>query len=164
MRFLRAIGAALRAGLAVVGRVLTAPFRMLAGFGGGGGYDVPELAPPTDPAEREGEVADMERRMAEGLTMANLLIRHAADCVVADDIVAPPAELPPELRAWARGLSRDECEILLDSDDKAVSAHIRGLFPLPGLRKVGPLEPKAWASDRSPEPDLEPALSAPSLR
>ncbi|MCX7319878.1 MAG: hypothetical protein NT113_10415 [Hyphomicrobiales bacterium] len=161
---MQAIVSALRVGLAVVGRVLTAPLRMLAGIGGGGGYDAPELPAPTDPAEREGEVADMERRMAEGLTLANLLIRHAADCIVADDIVAPPPDLPAELRAWARGLSRQECEILLESDDKVVSAHIRGLFAIAGVRKVQPLEARSWAPDRSPEPDLESAITGPAMR
>lgn len=164
MKFLRAVGAALTAAFKVIGRLATAPLRMLGNFGGG--YEpVTELPEPTDPAERDAEVAQMERRMAEGLTLANILMTHCAHSVIEDrNRVMMPREMPAELCRWVRGLSRDEATLIMASDEKTVSAHIRGLFQMKGVRKVQSLPPTTWEPLLSdPTCDFDHAISDPAF-
>src|SRR4051812_1478274 len=153
---------ALKSGLAAVGRVLTWPLRALASIGGGGGGGIPELPEPHDPGEPYDAVADLEKKMTEGLLLANLLIVHCANSVVNDAPAMPPETLPQDLRDWAQGLSRAECDAILGADEKSISAHIRGLFALPGVRQVQPLPRAVWAPETSPEPVEAFAFSVPA--
>jgi hypothetical protein len=156
MKLLNAIVSALKSGLMAIGRAATWPLRALIG-GGGGGMPAPQAVAEdgaSDPA------AERERAMALGNELAAIVLGYAADSVI-DDAPAPmPETLPPELRAWVRGLSREECQTLLQSDLRGVSAHIQGVFALQGVRKVQPLPTADWSRAVSRDHDFEPDLSA----
>jgi hypothetical protein len=129
------------------------PGRLLGGIFGG------PLAPPPEGdgplvselreelAARQGEAVDHDKT-------ARLVLLWCADSIVADRPVPVPSSLPRDVKEWMKGLSREECERVISSDKTAISAHVRKLFALPGVRRVQPLAAAEW----SPAPvSIEPA-------
>ena len=127
-----------------------APFRLFdnlfGGAGGGRAADIPQVRPYD--AARPRDAADSQ---ALHLLNANKIMTWAADSIVADRPVALPAGLPIALREWAPGLTRRECEMLINADEKAVSAHIQKMFALPEVRVVRRLEAiQEWPAEPQP--------------
>lgn len=153
LKILSAIGSALKYAFKFCGRLATAPLHLLAGGGGG---DMPSL-PCND--EIDAAVAAREAAMDTGQKLASIVQRYAAESVI-DDAPAPlPPDLPPALREWCRGLSRDEALDICGARPEAVNAHVQGVFLLPGVRSVQrlptahwPKEPSSWTSDSYLEP------------
>jgi hypothetical protein len=138
--FLSSIGNALMSCLRAVGRVATWPLRALTG--GGGGMPVP--APDVDEAPAPDPIAERERAMAVGAEMAALLQKWAAESFLAGAPARLPDGLSNEMRRWARGLTPGEVGALIDADETAVSAHIQGVFMLPGVSPVKRLPTAEW--------------------
>lgn len=154
--FITAFVTALQRGFSALRGLAAAPFRALSAIGGGGGYSMPD-APTVGLDDADGDrAAASDRAMAAGLMMANLMMTYAANSVVDDRPADVPAGLTPELQRWARGLTRDECERLLLSDERGISAHLQGVFMLPGVQKVAPLPPARWSEGPSPARDDDP--------
>ncbi len=76
-----------------------------------------------------------------------------------------PPRLPRAVRDWAPGLSPDECREIYRSSETAVSAHLQGLFDIPGVRKVEKLPLANWPIDvAGPQSDdVEPEVSLDAL-
>lgn len=129
------------------------PGRILGGLFGG------SLAPP--PAGDSPLVVDLKDELAarQGEAVdhakdARMALLWCADSIVADRPVPVPSSLPRAVKEWMKGLSREECERVISSEKTAISAHIRKLFALPGVRPVQPLAAAEW----SPAPvSIEPA-------
>ena len=153
---IKAIASALQKAFGALRSLAASPFRALAGIGSGGSYSMPDAPSLGLDDDQDDRAAAADRRMADGLLMANLMLGYAANSVVDDRPAAVPAGLMPELRRWAQGLSRDECESLLLSDERGISAHLQGVFMLPGVRKVAPLPPAVWSVEPSPAHDDDP--------
>jgi hypothetical protein len=143
-----AIVSALRSAFMAVGRVATVPLRFIDRLLGGSAspWGIPEAAPAhvEDPAGQAPMSAiDWNIEYAKE---ANVVMNWAATSIIDDG----PAELPSPprcsraTREWLKGLTRDECEILLNSGEKSISQHLRDRERFPGLRKVQPLEATRW--------------------
>jgi hypothetical protein len=146
MRLLRVIMKGLRAAMRALGRAAAAPFAWL----GGGGYDDTDFDEIDD---RESVINEREAKMEAAEAQAREVTRYAAASLI-DDAPAPlPADLPPALREWCRGLSRDESLAICGARPEAVSAHIQGIFMLPDVRKVQKLPAAQWPGEPSPEYD-----------
>lgn len=153
---LAAIGAALRAVFSVANGVLSIPGRMLGAVLGG-----PLAGPPAGDSPLVEDLA--ERVAAEDAAAAdqwkpamNALWHWLMDSLIADGPVAVPWSLPRAIKEWAPGLTAAEAEKLVSVDKQALEAHLRGLYAVPGVRKVQRLEPvKEWAPEpvwREPAP------------
>ncbi len=152
---------ALKAVAQTLGKVLAAPFRALAGGGGGLAEGPPALAE----LDEYDPVAERERAMAVGQEMAALIQEYAAASYVAGAPAQLPKGLTPGLAAWARGLSYEECGALVDAEEFAVSGHIQGVFPLGGVRNVQPLETATWSRSLAQDHVFEMAeISEPASR
>jgi hypothetical protein len=156
MKLLSAIGNAVIAGLKALGRAATWPLRALIGDGGGGMVAPPEIA---DLAGAQDPVAERERAMATGAAMAEIMLAWSADSIIDDAPARLPEGLTCDLKAWARGLSREECECILEAEEHAISAHIQGVFLIPGVRKVQPLPTAEWGHARTRGRDFEVAFT-----
>jgi hypothetical protein len=130
---LRAIGRAVF-GIAMV--PLRLVDRLLVGGDGGSPQEIPEVRRYED-----GEPKDAADSYAFYLELANRIMTWAADSIVADAPASLPPRLPIALREWLPGVTRAECEVLINADEKAISAHIQRAFPLPGVRLVQRLAP-----------------------
>lgn len=120
------------------------PGRLLGGIFGG------PLAPPPagdsplvselreELAARQGESVDHDKT-------ARLVLLWCADSILADRPVPVPSALPRDVKEWIKGLSRAECERVISSEKTAISAHIRKLYALPGVRPVQPLTAAEWS-------------------
>lgn len=158
MQFLRSIAAVFRTAFSFLGSVAMTPFRVVGNVlerlvGGGGGMpelpDLSELREPRAPApdpKGDAYIAEHEAQMERGRLMANALMGYCADSVVDDCPAELPNQLSPELKSWARGLSRDECVAIMSADERTVHAHIAGLFHMPDVRRVTSLPPATWGS------------------
>ncbi|WP_334381401.1 MULTISPECIES: hypothetical protein [unclassified Bradyrhizobium] len=126
---------ALRAFGRVVGRMAVAPLRLIDRVlvgDSGSPQEIPEVRPYDN-----GEATDSFDRQAIYAEVANRIMTWAADSVVAGRPVPLAArDIPIDLREWLPGLTRDECLALIRADEKAVSAHLQQMFPLPGVRPV----------------------------
>ncbi|MGY0572811.1 hypothetical protein ACTGJ9_018450 [Bradyrhizobium sp. RDM12] len=139
-----AIGAALRAVISCMKFVLSMPGKLLGtAFGG-------PLAGP--PAGDSPVVEDLARRVAEEdartrencRKIAEAIWYWAMDSLIAGDPIAVPTWLPRDVQAWLPGVTAAEAERLVAADNAAVQAHFRGLYGLPGVRKVQKLVPVKW--------------------
>jgi hypothetical protein len=156
MKMLGSIWNGLKSALMAIGRAATWPLRAVFG-GGGGAVEPPEIA---DLAGSPDPVADREKAMTLGAAMAEAILAWAANSVIDDASARIPDGLTDDLKSWARGLSREECETVLRAEEHAISAHIQGVFVLPGVRKVQPLPTTSdWGHARTRDRVLEPALS-----
>lgn len=135
-----AIISALRSAFSFATTALAAPFRFLNSMTGGG-LAVPPSVPMPEPFEDEPPRKDMTEIYDE---IARMILEWAADSIIADRPLPVPPKIHREVRDWMAGLTRDECYELMEADRMAVSSHIMGLFALPGVRKVQPLEAVVW--------------------
>jgi hypothetical protein len=144
-----AIASALRSIGRVVGVIAMAPLRLIDRLliGGDGGYpqEIPEVR-----RREDGEPKDAADSYAFYLELANKIMAWAADSIIADAPAPLPPRLPIALREWLPGLTRAECETLINADETAVSSHIQRLFALPGVRPVQRLAPlREWPEEPS---------------
>ncbi|QOZ66392.1 hypothetical protein [Bradyrhizobium arachidis] len=150
---LSAIGAALKGAFFFVWEALRLPGRLFAGLLGGTADGPPAGDSPL--------VSDLKSELAERKSLADThdkiarsVLAWAADSIIDDRPAPVPTWLPRELKNWLPGLTRDEVETLVSSDNQAISAHIREIYALNGVRKVQPLPAAEWP----PEPvSVEPA-------
>lgn len=151
MGILKSICAALQSALKAIAGVALAPFRMLGNLvGGGGGGWTPQLPEMPEDKGPDPEV-ERQRRVAEGVVLANAMIGYASDSII-DQCPAPlPPQLTPPLREWARGLSEAECSLIMSASENDVNAHIAGLIDIEGVRSVQPLPTATWG--RKPSAD-----------
>jgi hypothetical protein len=158
-KIISAIVSALRSMFIAVGRVATAPFKIIDRMLGGSAspWGIPEVQPAhvDDPSASSQPMSKIDWDI-EYAKEANVVLAWAATSIIDDR----PAELPTPprcsraTREWLKGLTRDECEILLNSGEKSVSRHLRGRERIPGLRKVEPLDAVKW-EPLLPMPDPE---------
>lgn len=150
-----AIGAAFRAAISCLRVVLSIPGRLLGSVFGG-----PLVGPPPGDsplvedlaarvAAEDAAVANNSRKVAEAFW------HWLMDSLIADGPVAVPSWFPRAIKEWAPGLTAAEAEKLVSVEKTALQSHLRGLFAVPGVRKVQPLPSvTAWP----PEPAyVEPA-------
>lgn len=146
-RILLAIGATLKGAFLFVWEALCLPGRLFAGLLSGAADGPPPGDSPlvsdlkTELAERK-SLADNHDKVARSVRA------WAADSIIDDRPAPVPTWLPRELKSWLPGLTREEVETLLSSDNPAISAHIRKIYALSGIRKVQPLSAAEWP----PEP------------
>jgi hypothetical protein len=125
----------------IIGRVVTAPLRL---FGAGGGLAVPPAVPM--PQSFEAATAPDHSQIYDDI--ARVVMSWCADSIAADRPVVLPPGLPISVREWAPGLNREECWEIMEADRMAVSSHLRGLFVIPGVRKVQSLARiNAWPAE-----------------
>lgn len=143
-----AIGAALRAAFALVRAAISIPGRAIGALLGGG------AAPP---AEDLPEVQDLATKLAAAeaeeqdnyAKIARAISHWCVESLIADGPIAVPSWLPRPVKSWLPGLTAKEAEVIVSAEKQAIQAHVRGLYGLPGVRKVQALAPlKEW----SPEP------------
>jgi hypothetical protein len=150
---LKSIFAGIASALRSIGRfvfgVAMAPFRFVDRIlGGDGGDSFPPI--PEVKAYDESEPFDRDDRQAMYIEIANWILAWAADSIIDAAPAALPPRLPIALREWLPGLTRAECETLINADEKAVLAHIQQAFPLPGVRPVQRLTPlREWPREPS---------------
>jgi hypothetical protein len=148
-----AITTALRAFGRALGRAAAAPFVALDSIlwgGAGAQMEIPEVAPPQVVVP---EKAVDNARLYENL--ANAVMIWCADSIIADAPAAVPTVLPRNVKDWLPGLTRAECESIIEAWKTDVSAHIEGMFMLPGVRRVQALKPlRTWPP--APKPTMAP--------
>ncbi|MEH2512248.1 hypothetical protein V1291_003602 [Nitrobacteraceae bacterium AZCC 1564] len=143
------------------GRIVAAPFAALGAMAGGDVAAAPpliELPPPIEAATNDN--SEVYKRIADAI------LRWACTSVI-DDRPAPlPPGLPLAVRAWLPGLSREECEAIVESEPNDVLAHFNGISPIIGVRSVQSLAAVSeWAVRDSKPAQQEvssPPLSAPA--
>lgn len=130
--------------LTALGRVASWPLRVIAGGGGGMAGAAPDVVegPDADP------IAAREKAMATGLLMAEIIQGYAVESFIAGVPAQLPDGLTPELKIWARGLTMDEYAAIVNADQTGISAHIQGVFTLPGVSRVGPRPTAEWSNRR----------------
>jgi len=136
-RFVAAVASALRAVLSVLRGLVMLPFRLvgvLMGVPPDVG-DIPSLAPlenmkAAEPPFNQQQVCD---------DIAATVLGWCADSLMGDRPAPLPPRLPIALREWLPGLSRQECEIVVNCEIVDISAHCRGFFAISGVRPLGPL-------------------------
>ena len=136
MRILAGIVGAFKRAFAFLGRCAAAPFAALAGLVGGGSdleFDIPDE--PVD---------DDEDRAVNAAKIAAAVTEWACVSAMVGDQAPIPSALPDDVRAWLPGLSADETAKLAFSDERAVKAHLAGLFFIDGVPRVRPLKPADW--------------------
>lgn len=155
-----AIGAALRAVFALAGGVLSVPGRLAAALFGGGSAPPAEDTPAVQDLVAQLAAADADEQ-DNWKRIADAIWRWCVDSLIADGPVAVPAWLPRSVKDWLPGLTEKEAEIIISADRTAVQAHARGLYGLPGVRRVQPLaQLKEWL----PEPAIRAPATAQELR
>lgn len=149
MSVLRTIGAAVVAALKAMGRMALMPLRAVENMLMGQAppvVDLPEIGtspvkPPVLPALTNDEMWDDHARMLQ---------TWCADSMIEGRPLPVPPSLPRDIKEWSKGLTRDECDIVLNATRAAAIAHIRGLFKLPNVRKIEPLAAAEWKSAPKP--------------
>jgi len=164
------IRSALRSAFRFIGRAMSLPGQLLGGFVGvPDPGDMPEQAPPEDLSAGRNEPVDNSEVYE---AVANLVRMWCADSLI-DDRPAPlPPKLPRKILEWLPGLTRDECDAIIQVDNYSVSAHCQGLYDIAGVRPVGRLPAmQEWPPETEKEvsPDfsdavLEPLLGLPGVR
>jgi hypothetical protein len=135
---LRSIMSAIRSALRSVGRALARlmmfPGQLLGQFFGVPDCDdLPDLAPPEDLSAGLNEPISGPALLA---TETNLVRMWCADSLI-DDRPAPLPDAPIELLEWLQGLTRDECDAIIQADKYSVSEHLLGRNDIVGVRPVG---------------------------
>lgn len=150
---LSAIRAALRGSFSFLWEAFCLPGRLFAGLLGGAA-DGPPAGDSPLVSDFKSELAERKSLADNHVKIARSVHAWAADSIIADKSAPVPAWLPRELKNWLPGLTRDEVETLISADNQAISAHVRKVYTLKGVRKVRSLEPAEWP----PEPVyVEPA-------
>jgi hypothetical protein len=137
--------------------IVSAPFRLLFGGGGSRGREpIPEVAQEFEIPPAPGpDYTEMYRQIAIQMQA------WAVESLLADEIKPVPTKWPRDVKEWAKGLSREECFVLIDAPERAVVGHISGVFDMPRVRKVGPLPATAW---EALEPHYDPCAISPGFR
>lgn len=150
---LSAIRTALKGAFSFVWEAFCLPGRLFAGLLGGAANGPPAGDSPLV-SDFKSELAERKSLADNHVKVARSVLAWAADSIIADKPASVPAWLPRELKNWLPGLTREEVETLISADNQAISAHVRRMFALNGVRKVQPLKPAEWP----PEPvSVEPA-------
>jgi hypothetical protein len=166
----RAVVTALRAAVRFAVSVLSTPGRLADGLLGA-------AAPP--PAGDSGMVEDLRDKLARDQAdqenyrkIADAIWAWATDSLIEGKPAPVPVWLPRSVKEWLPGLTQDEAEKLVSADKMAIQAHLRGIYVLPSVRKVGPLIPvgNSWSAPepsqtmQAPEPTfLMEAIAPPRL-
>lgn len=149
---LRGVGGLMKSFAAAPGRML-----MSVLGGGGGTYEPPEMpsvAPPNDSVDH---AAAKDRAQAAAAEIALIIQEWCAQSVMSGDPVQLPPELPSAVKSWVRGLSRSDAVTLLNAEERAISAHIQGVFAIPGLPAMKSLPPvRTWPG--GPRPPIDAGL------
>lgn len=144
------------------GRIVAAPFAAFGAMVGGEAAAPPQIDLPPPIETTTNDNSEVYKQIADAI------MRWACDSVI-DDRPAPlPPGLPLAVKEWLPGLSRDECEAIVESEQNDVLAHFLGRCPIVGVRSVQPLTPVGeWpARESEPTPEAEigsPSLNAPAL-
>jgi hypothetical protein len=150
-----ALGAAIRAVFALARSVISIPGRLVGALFGAG---------PAPPVEDTPEVQDLAAKLAAAdaeeqdnyAKIARAIWHWCVESLIADGPVPAPSWLPRPVKAWLPGLTANEAETIVSAEKQAIQAHVRGLYGLPGVRKVQTLAPvKEWAPEpaqRQPAP------------
>jgi hypothetical protein len=171
---LTAIRSALSSAVRFLGRVMSLPGRVLGhALGVPEPDDLPDLAPPEDLSAGSKPTTDTQEIY---LAVANLVRAWCADTLIEARPVALPPGLPLKIRQWLGGLTRDECDAVINADKYAVSAHCQGLYDIAGVRHVGrlpamfeglpePMSKRVRDDDLSaPALELAPLVTLPGVR
>jgi hypothetical protein len=133
------------------------PFRLADRLlGGGSPWGIPEMPAPPVIDVPEGRPSNSKEFDLAYAKEAAVVLGWAAESSV-DDGPAPLPKPPRCSRAtsgWLQGLSRDECGIIINSDEKTISDHLRGRKLISGVRAVAPLVPAKWAPVQRDEFDF----------
>lgn len=150
VRIFAAIVAGLRAIGRVLGRVATAPFRLIDGLIGGGDPAVPPVPAVSDEIDDAPSPAQDIKSVYEQVALQ--VMQWCVDSLVSNTSAPIPPRMPRGIAEWLPGLSREECIELGSASRVVVSSHLRGYELIPSVRSVRPLDRAEW----SLEPALEP--------
>lgn len=126
LRILQSVLRGLRAAVAALAESVAS---LLSGILGGATRP-PMLEPPRSPANPVAE------NMIQLQRNARRVLRWAADCTLRGRAQAP-SELPPAVKLWMDGLSRDEIEKLVIAGLPGIKAHLSGACPIPDVMPIG---------------------------
>ena len=124
----------------IAAAMLSAPFRILFPGGGGRGHvEIPDVAPEVEIPPAPGP--DYTKMYAE---LAVIVMRWCAESILAEAPMPIPPKFPRGVQEWVRGLTIDECHTIIEASERAVSAHLEGIFHIPSVRKMLPLSAAEW--------------------
>jgi hypothetical protein len=145
---LRSIMSAIRSALRSAGRALARlmifPWQLLGFFGSPDFDDVPEPAPPEDLSAGRKPAPATYDAQANYDRIASQVRLWCAHSLLAGSQVALPPQLPIAVREWLPGLSRPECDAIIEAEKQDVSAFLNGQREIPGVRPVGCLPGIDW--------------------
>src|SRR4051794_23039696 len=164
MRFFTSVFAAFRAVVAALWALVLLPGRLL-GVLFGVAPDHDEI-PPIAPAEDLEKVTEAEvSASGPDPLAAAVVLGWCAQSIIDGRPALLPLDAPMEISRWLRGLTRQECSIIVHSKKSNIESHLIGRHRLPGVRDVRPLMPQQWtagpntgpaadliADEESPEP------------
>lgn len=154
---MKAIGAALRATFSVLRNVISIPGRLVAGLLGGSASPPPAGDSPLVTNLKE-QIAEEQASQTNYKRIAEAIWSWCIDALIAEGPVPVPPFLPRAVKEWLPGIMPEEAERLVSADKTAIEAHVRGLFPLPGVR---PVQPLAAVENWAPEPRESTKIPAP---
>jgi hypothetical protein len=148
---MKAIGAALRAAaralrglLRLLGQILGYILGLPPDFD-----DIPTPAPMEDLDDVAGPEVSRHEYYAKA---ASDVLGWCADSLIDDKPAPLPPGLPVEVSWWLPGLTRDEAEVILNSDRDAISLHLQEICEISGVRAVQRLTPASWPASPRREP------------
>jgi hypothetical protein len=151
MRIFAFIGAMLRAAFSMLRRALALPGRVMGALLGVPAF-VADIPPPAPPEDLEAAEPSFDRQRLYDQT-ASMVLAWCADSVIGSRPAPLPPGLPIRVRNWLPGLTREECMCVVNADRSAISAHIRGICDIEGVRGLGPLPaPGDWPAQPRKEP------------
>lgn len=166
---MKAIAGALKGAFRVMRALVFIPGQAIrAALGFAPDDDFSPSPAPLDLDDEEGG-PELSRKEFYARAAADVL-SWVADSLI-DDTPAPvPVGMPIELAWWIPGLSRDECETLINCGCDEIALHLQGLREIEGVRAVQPLLAQGWPANPRNEPadavavtcDAEPAEPAPA--
>jgi hypothetical protein len=143
----KAIVAALKGAFSLLWDLLWLPGRLLGGL-----FGSPIAPPPSgDSPLMEGLRAELAGRQASldnHAKVAKAVKNWCVDSIIDDKPAPVPNWLPRDVRAWLPGLTRDEAECVICADKEAISAHVRKLFPMKGVRPASGPRRRSMSSRR----------------
>ena len=111
--------------------------------------------PPIASAEDLDKVAAAEIGSPDpGNVRAAHVLEWCAQSIMDNRPASLPFDLPTEISQWLRGLTRQECAIIVHSEEAGIENHLRAHRRLSGVRAVRPLMPEPWIAG----PDTGPAV------
>ncbi len=146
MSILSAIRSAIKGAFAFIWETLLLPGRLLGCLLGGSMAPLPSGDSPLV-RDLKTELAGRQASLDNHQKIAKAVHNWCVDSIIENKPAAVPCWLPRDVKGWLRGLTRDECECVIPADKEAISAHVRRLFPLKGLRAVQPLAPAEWPAE-----------------